>query len=343
MQEDGAIDKLDWLRSQRTGFGSIVPEDDFYHGTAGDGRHDVCETWWFEAIVPEQQLVAGFYVALRPNIGVASGGCWIWNGMHRTQSSPAHLDFRIYLPLPSFDGNHIILPEVGLDIEILEPLSRARVTYKSPDGQVDADIEFVGLFSPVLRANGKHFEQALHGKGTLRIGDVVHRVDSYSFRDRSWGEPRPERPLPHPPIGWLCGVLDDGNVAFNLSGTDDPSSAEWSGTYQLTKEQAFYDGWVWERGELRKVVSMTKRTLREPADRMRPLKVEVEFQDETGREYRLRGEPTTGFRMHFWPNQLGWFGYTDWELDGARGYGECQDYLWHDYIRRFATDAEMSV
>ena len=262
MQQDGVLEKLDWLRSSRVGFGSSISADDLYHGVGDRIEHDLCETWWFEAIVPEKQLVASFYISARPNLGICSSGSWMWSGMHRTQSSADHLDYQIYLPLPTFEGNRISVPQAGLEIEVIDPLRKNHVVYKSPDGTAEADILFEGLFDPVMRSNGKHFEQAMRGRGTIRIGNETYQVDSFSFRDRSWGEPRPERGLVHPPIGWLCGVLDDGRVAFNLSGSDDPGKgAEWAGAYPLSASDVFYDGWISYDGKVRKVVSMSKSCL----------------------------------------------------------------------------------
>jgi hypothetical protein len=333
----GDQQNLGWLNGTQRTLGTAVSQDDFYHGPQGNAEYDVCETWWYEAIVPEKELVASFYLSVRPNLSICSAGSWIWSGKHRTQSSADHLDYRIYLPMPEFSDNRILVPNAGLDIEIVEPLKRSKLRYQAPNGNASAEIEFEGIFDPVMRGNGKHFEQAMRGRGQIRVGGDRYIVDSFSFRDRSWGERRPEQGLAQPPIGWFCGVLDNGRVAFNLSGCDDPDKgAEWAGHYSMTSEQAFYAGWLCCDGEMRKIVSMSKTTKREEKDLMRPLQVEAHFTDDRGEKHVLRGTPATGFRMHFWPNNLGWFGYTEWELDGLKGYGECQDYLWHDYSKRFA-------
>ncbi|HKQ80721.1 MAG TPA: hypothetical protein VJS42_00875 [Steroidobacteraceae bacterium] len=328
--------KVEWLQSKHEGFGTSSPADELLHGPGGSTRHDVCETWWFEALVPERGLVASFYVAMRPNLNVCSAGAWIWRGHQRFQVMAEHLNYQIYVPMPKVSPQGLHIPQVGLRIDFVDPLQRNLVRYESPDGSVAADLTIDALFPIVMRSNGKHFEGATRVKGTLRLGKEVISVDSHGFRDRSWGESRPEIAVVHPPIGWLCGVVGDGRCAFNLSGLDDPRDAEWSGVYPVSSEQTFYDGWIILDGELRKVVKMRKRTQRNPADLMAPVHVDVEFEDDRGQTHRLTGSPSTSIRVHVWPNNLGWFGLTEWTLDGMKGWGECQDYSWADYHKRFS-------
>ncbi|HKT72150.1 MAG TPA: hypothetical protein VJQ47_04620 [Steroidobacteraceae bacterium] len=328
--------EVEWLRGAYAGFGASTAEDEFFHGATDKSRFDVCETWWFDALVPERQLVMSFYVSMRPNLNLCGAGTWMWRGRQRQQVMAEHLNYQIYLPMPAVSRQSLDIPQVGLRIGFDDPLVQNSVRYVSADGRIEADLKIRALFPIVMRANRKHFEGATHVTGTVRLGDERIKVDSYGFRDRSWGESRPEIAIAHPPIGWLCGVIGKGQGAFNLSGLDDPATAEWSGVYAVPPDRTFYDGWINLEGDLRKVVKMRKRTQRDPSDFMSPLRVEVDFEDDRGQMHRLEGEPCSGVRIHVWPNNLGWFGLTEWTLDGIKGWGECQDYSWPDYQKRFS-------
>lgn len=343
--ENGPADSaitLDWLASTRPGFGRVSPEAEFrYTGETSDD-YSVTETWWFEMCEPTTGLTANFYIAMKPNLGICSAGSWMWRGHKREQLLGDHVNFQVMIPEPRFEGTVIRVPQVGLEIEFIAPLEQTHIRYNPPGLDVSADLMVTALFAPAMRSNERHFEQATWTKGTITLHGERIAIDGPSFRDRSFGEPRREDQMAHPPIGWLYGVIGGGTSAFNLSGTDDPASAEWANVYPEAGGRSFYDGWVIVDGEMRKVVSMAKRTRRDPDNLMRPVSVAVDFTDDKGQAHRLIGAPRTSFNMHFWPNLNSWFGLTEWELDGVKGIGGCQDYIWPDYARRFwlpATDA----
>lgn len=331
-------ESLDWLLSARPGFGRITPEAEFRYTGTTSRDHTVAETWWFEVSDAVSGLSASFYVCYRPHLGICSAGTWMWRGDRREQMQADHLNFQVMLPAPRFDGSRIIAAGVGLEIDILKPFELIRIRYRPPGLDASAELEVEGLFAPVMRANERHFEQATWTRGTIVIGGERFEIDGPSFRDRSFGEARREDHVVHPPIGWLYGVVGGGSGAFNLSGCDHPDGdVVWRGAYELTPAQAFYDGWIIQGKELKRVVSMRKRTRRNTADRLRPLAIDVEFEDEAGATHRLRGSVRSSFNLHFWPHINSWFGLTDWELDGVKGIGGAQDYAWTDYCRRFWT------
>jgi len=329
-------DDLDWLASKHDGFGQITQSAEFRNLGETSDHYSVNETWWFEASVPERGLSASFYISMRPNLGICSAGSWMWSGHKNPQILADHLNFQLYLPEPRFSGSTISVPEVGLEFEIVKPFELIYIRYNPPGMDVSAELTVRGHFHPVMRSNEKHFEQATWTKGWIEIDGDRIQVDGPSFRDRSWGEPRGEQHLAHPPIGWLYGVVGNGEAAFNLSGGDDPSGdVVWSGAYPQTREDLFFDGWVMRKNKLKKIVSMSKHTERDPLNRLAPKKILVDFMDDDGDQHRLEGIVRTSFNMHFWPNLNSWFGLTDWRLDDLSGYGGCQDYAWPDYCKRF--------
>lgn len=337
---EAGTDSLDWLASPRAGFGRLDPNAEQRFTGTPDPHHSVNETWWFEASVPERGLTVNFYISMRPNLKMCSAGSWMWTGHKATQSLADHLNFQLYLPEPRFtsnnDGpNRIEVPEVGLTFTFVEPFKQILIRYKPPGFNVEAELTVRALFAPVVRANEKHFEQATWTSGHVTIDGERYAIDGPSFRDRSWGEPRREEPLAHPPIGWLYGVLDGGRAAFNLSGCDDPAhDAVWAQAYPQIDKPLLFDGWLMRDGELKKIVSMSKRTEREP-QHLEPRRIDIDFVDVDGGEHRLTGEVASSFNLHFWPNLNTWVGLTHWTLDGLTGHGGCQDYAWPDYAKKF--------
>nr|WP_087573239.1 hypothetical protein [Sphingomonas sp. CDS-1] len=329
-------EKLDWLAAPREGFGRIRPEYEYRFKGEAQADYSVTETWWFTVSDAASGLTANFYIAMKPNLGICSAGSWMFRGHRHEQMLADHLNFQVVLPEPLFDGDRIAVPQVGLEYRIVKPFEEIHVRYDPPGFDVSADLVVTHLFDPVIRANERHFEQATWTKGTIRIGDESFAVDGPSFRDRSWGEARREDALVHPPIAWLYGVTGNGTGAFNLSGIDDPAQAVWAGGYDMAGRRSLFDGWIMTEGELRRVVSMSKRTVRDPRHQ-RPLFVEVDFEDEKGIAHRLRGAQPTSYNIHFWPNHNSFHALTEWELDGVPGIGGCQDYIWPEFAKRYWT------
>ena len=58
--------------------GLVGPADDDFH-PAPDGEWWWHETCWFWFFVPERKLGGWLYNYVRPTIGVAGGGCWVWD------------------------------------------------------------------------------------------------------------------------------------------------------------------------------------------------------------------------------------------------------------------------
>lgn len=332
-----AAKSLEWLTSPRGGFGRITPEAEFRFGGKASDDFSVTETWWFTISDPASGLTANFYIAAKPNLGICSAGSWMFRGHRPEQMLADHLNFQVQLPYPAFVGDTIAVPQVGLQFTIVKPLQEIHISYHPPGCDVSADLVVTALFPPAMRANERHFEQATWTKGEVRIGRETFAIDTPSFRDRSFGEARREDALVHPPIGWLYGVIGGGATAFNLAGIDDPARDPiWAGGYDREGKPDLFDGWIVCDGELRKVVSISKRTVREPRQQ-RPLFVEADFRDDHGDPHVLKGTPSSSYNMHFWPNQNCWHGLVEWELDGVTGIGGCQDYIWPDFAKRYWT------
>lgn len=329
-------DKLQFLKSSGAGFGHVTADADRLQNDKGNGHPSVTETYWFEVLVPGSNLVAHFYIYMRPNLAVCSAGAWMSRGHTEHPLLMDHFNYQATLPMPQFDGDVIQVPEIGLSIRIIEPLQRFEIVYTPPKSTVHAHLLVEAVMPPAVRNTNKHLNQFMRYTGIIRLesGEIV--VDDVAMRDRSWGEERNEMSNLAPVTSWASGYFASSGTAFNLIGFDDPAlGAEWHGTYPVTSDQTLMDGWFLKDGQLSRIVRMSKRTQRDPQRRMSPQRVEVTFEDAAGSQHQLRGTTRASCWMQNWPNIYVWLPLMEWELDGVRGWGDCQEYCWADYAKRY--------
>ncbi|MEJ2410934.1 MAG: hypothetical protein P8Y48_16945 [Novosphingobium sp.] len=327
---------LDYLKSSVVGFGEIDETADAFHGKPEDPHYSVTETIWFEVLIPNSNMVAHFYIYMRPNLGICAAGAWMFRGFAATPFQMDHFNYQAALPFPQFEGDVVTVPQIGLRVKVIEPLKKVEFSYNPPNHDVSAEITATAAMPPVMRANEKHFNQFMRYQGEIKLNGETIAVDSLSMRDRSWHEQRVEDTMLAPITGWISGITLDASAAFNLVGHDDPSKGvEWEGVYPITPEKALYDGWYYKDGELMKVVSMSKQSQRDPANHMAPSEVHAEFTDAGGGKHELHGKTVAASWMSNWPNIHVWLPLMEWELDGQKAQGDCQEYCWPDYARRY--------
>jgi hypothetical protein len=329
-------DDLDYIKSSTVGFGQVDASADAFHGKPENDHYSVTETIWFEVLVPNSNLIAHFYIYMRPNLGICASGGWIWKGHAATPFQMDHFNYQAALPMPLFEGPTVKVPQVGLEVTVIEPLKKVKFSYRPPNYDTWAEITATAVMQPAVRANNKHFNQFMHYQGEIVLNGEHIPVDCVSIRDRSWHEPRLEDAMAAPKTSWMSGMTLDRGTAFNLVGHDDPSKGvEWEGVYPITPEKALYDGWFYKDGDLLKVVSMSKTSERDPKNFMAPRLIVAEFTDEAGGRHEIRGRPTASGWMSNWPNIHVWLPLMDWEIDGQKGHGDAQEYCWADYARRY--------
>lgn len=319
--------------SGTSGFGSVVPADDLLHVEQRSEHRSVAETYWFSFFVPGTGLHGGIYLWAHPNLGTCSAGVWAFRGRKTHRLEAEHFNYQHHLPAPREQETTIHVEAVGLSIEIVEPMARHRVRYADPASDACLDLTLEAVTPPVVRSNNLHFEQVMRVTGTLTLDGDRHTVDCLSFRDRSWGEPRPETSFPHPPFGFAVGAAQDGRFAFVFNGTDDPQTADWAGAYDFPAERQFKDGWVWRDGVLRRLVSMSRRSQRDPVTLI-PTGLDVRLVDDQGTELALRGTPTGALPFSIWSTMQANWCPMQWTLaDGTVVPGELQDGFWGSYVR----------
>ena len=331
---EGAVDGFSFLRGQPR-FGTTTAVADFLHPAGEDPDPSVSETYWFELLMPEHNLVGHVYLWTRPNLGICHSGVWIARGFIDHPLLMDHFDYRMALPMPTVEGSAVRVPSVGLSINVIEPLRVLDVDYVSSDNSTRLEFRATAVTPVVMRADEKHFEQFMKMEGELHLNGHLYKIDHFGSRDRSWQKARPEVPVSMPLMAWNSAVFDGGRLAFNLVGSDDPTDAEWARAYSVAPEESLLDGWYLRDGELLKVISMTKRTERDPQNRMRAIQIRAEFVDSAGDQHIAVGRPVAGSWLLAWPNLYTWLGLTEWQLDGVTGYGDTQEYCGPDFCRRF--------
>lgn len=319
----------DWNSNLGGGFGTHTPSDEFFHGT-GEPGDTLTETWYWNFHVPEAAINCFAYCWVHPNLKVVTAGLMIFSGHKKQHLECELLEFRDYMSLAVIgDGSDIQLPN-GFRAQVLAPTEHVRLTFDDPVRATSFDVELKATGKPVMRANGKHFEQVMHATGTLVLRGERHTVNCYPVRDRSWGEQRPEAHAPVPPYTWVTGAFGT-DFAFCVGSHDDPArNPDWIGKFDAPGG-IFKDGWVVVHGEQRRIVRASKITHRE-FPLCRPLSHEYEFEDSAGEVYRLNGKVTAQSNWSGWSNMNCHVGLVEWDWNGRTGWGETQEVQWNDYV-----------
>lgn len=326
--------EIGWLATQQSGFGTVTAADDFLHPDVQLPDFTLTETYWFNFYVPERGLSGAIYCWMHKNLGSCTSGVWIYRGFKAHHLQCEHFNVQSHLPYPQQQGNTITVPHIGLQIEIVEPLKRHAIRYRDPHSDTRLDLDVSALMPPAVRGNGFHFEQAIQVKGSLTLAGEHIVVDSFSVRDRSWGQARAEDPARHPPLDWAVGVLDGGRTAFNILACDDPEAhSGWTQRYGITRDRTLRDGWLYQDGRLRHIVSATQLVEREAGGMRRPLGYRCDFEVEGGSRHSLVGRLVGQCPFGLWPNLYSTFSMVEWDLDGRKGWGDLQDSYWIEFLR----------
>lgn len=327
-----AGDKTRWIENRHTGFGQVRPEDDLLHLAENPPGAAATETYYFGFSVPEQAINGYIYIWFHPNLRVVSAGSLVYQGFRRTTLAADYADIRAYLAMDEHvdaDSGRMAFPS-GLTLEPLELMQRWKVRLEDKGSGNSFDLEFAAAQPAVVRADQKHFDQAMHVTGELTLRGRRHRVDCRQIRDRSWQNLRAEDPLPVPPYDWLTLTRGDA-FAMNLSMFDDLAVlGNPDGRLQVPADP-LQDGWVFVDGALRRIVAARKRTERDPAT-LAPTAHRIHATDETGAEYELHGQAVAGCNWSGWPNMLWHQALLRWTCNGEPAWGESQEVQWHELI-----------
>ena len=280
-----------WTRGGGTGFGAYDDHDEELHPEHRDPHDSLTETWAYMFWMPKQRIGGMVYLWVHPNLQVLTGGLTVYQG-HKSHHLKAELfDIRLFNaagPCIEARGRDIRVPN-GMRVEIRKPFKTILVKYEDAARGNAVELTTTAAQPPMMRESCKHFDQIMDVKGTMSLRGKRYKVDCWGSRDRSWGEPRPENPYPIPPYTWMTGRFPSG-LMWNANGHDDPHRRpEWLKTFKVAERDVFKDGWVYRDGQASRITKFSKITKRDQRTR-RPLRHDIEFTDDKGREYRIRGE-----------------------------------------------------
>jgi hypothetical protein len=330
--EDASPGAHAFYMGRNLGAGEYEVAHDLLHRGYGDpSAVSLTETQSFPFNIPEQRIHGEAYLWWHPNLGVVTGGIWAFRGIKKHHLASEIFDWRTFMSdsLLSRDLFHYRMDN-GLEVTMIEPGERFRVHYDDSVRDNKIDIEFTAVMPPFLFADNRHLEQAMRTRGEIVLRGEQHVVDGYTVRDRSWGAQRSEERELLPPMTWMTGVFGD-DFAFCCSAFDEPSADHLSaGDLQPPGGKAFVGGFVRASGQTRPLVSGVKRVVR-AADTYYPHAIELEFRDDGGRSFAMRGTIIAACGFSAWYNMTVPMCLVQWECDGRTGNGDAQEMQWGDY------------
>jgi hypothetical protein len=331
------VSEQPFFLSKNTGFVDCSSVDDYLHPKANAKRvgDTLTETQYLGISIPEERIHGLFNCWHHPNLGVVTGGAWIWQGI-----KPHHLACELF-DIRSFMGDEPIrndLHSYTLDnsygVKVIEPLKKLHARYSDPSRKNSFDLEYTALAPPVMFANGLHFDQGMKVAGELVLQGKCYDVNGYNVRDRSWGALRPEDHVNMPPMSWMTGSFGD-DLFFNITGFDHPDlEPDYKEFMEFSAENTLNAGWIHRDGKVFEIVECRKHTVRN-RQTMFPELVTMDMTDVTGRVYKLKGEIIAASNWSAWLNVDVTIALAQWDCDGRTGYGDVQDAHWHDWIRGF--------
>lgn len=287
---------------------ALTPDDDGFHAPLDDNWwfHETCWFWFF---VAERSLGGWLYNYIRPNAGLAGGGCWIWDA-----SAFLHWEVPYYanysnLPLPvDRDLRDFTFPS-GVHVRAVEALRRYELRYADRDA-LDLALEYVAIDEPWLARgdDGRpphHFDQLGRVTGSITLHGETIAVDCLAIRDRTWTT-RHERWRHGGGYGYTNAAAPTGE-AFLAVGDDDVR-----GYLTLDGHRAALTG--------------GKRVVERDPEHGYVTRVTVTGTDEAGRTLHADGTPVSRMAMPI-PGVHGvvWTSLVRWTLNGASAWGEDQE------------------
>ena len=333
-----------WMTNHGSGgFGAVRAQDDFLHLVGNPPGASVTETYYFGFHVAPEAIHGYVYIWVHPNLGVVTAGAMISRGFQHSVLAADYCDIRAYLAL---DEHHdpasgVLKFPSGLTLTPIEAMECWHLQLDAPAMQTSFDLEARAAQPPIIRSDVKHLDQNMHIKGGLVLRGRRHAVDCHQVRDRSWGNPRLEDPMPVPPYDWLC-LTRGAEFSMNLSLFDDLRVLGDAGGVLRVPPKLLQDGWVClgagRTAEQRRIVEVEKRTHRNPD--LMPLRHDVTAVDDHGDRYVLCGESVGGCNWNGWPNMIWRQNLMRWTCNGEPCWGESQEVQWHETVRLLSRPRE---
>jgi hypothetical protein len=294
------------------------PDDEFHPPTSDDPFWT--ETCWFTFAVPSRRLSGQLYPFFRPNQGVCAAAAYVWDDSGEHLWNARYAKNFWHLPIPDRPLTDIVLPN-GAGYRCLEGLHRYELSYDDPDGD---DLSIRLTYTSVAPPNylgQSHLDQPGRYTGTIVLDGEEIAVDSFGFRDRSWG------------------VRSQFGPGYGPGGYSYATASEQHGFHTITMDfgggfQSIH-GYHMRDGEWSKVKSATRTVTERRPESGFPAAIEIDGTDELGRSFRATGRALNALGLHLNPNLFTVNCLTEWELDGVPCFGEDHDNWSAGGARRF--------
>jgi hypothetical protein len=304
------------------------PDDEFHPPTSPDPAWT--ETCWFTFSVPERRLSGQLYPFFLPNLGVAAGGAYFWDEHGDQLWNCRYAKNFWHLPLDDQPLSDLSLPN-GIRYRCVEPLTTYELGYDDPDGgnEVHVDLTFTAVTPPHYLGESHHLDQPGRYQGTITLHGERLDVDSYGFRDRSWGV----RPQFGP--GLTSSPAPHGGYSY---ATASPTDGFHSITMDFGSGCLNIHGYLLRGGEWSKLAEGRREVIeRDPATGF-PRRVRVDGVDELGRALHAAGRCHNRLGLFLNPNLFTVNCLTEWTFDGVTAFGEDHDNWSAPGARRFFRD-----
>ncbi|GAA4955271.1 DUF7064 domain-containing protein [Uniformispora flossi] len=306
---------------------TMHPDDEFHPPTVDDPYWT--ETCWFTFTVPERRLSGQLYPFFRPNQKVAAGGAYFWDDTGRHPHDALYAKNFWHLPLPEQQLTDIQLPN-GISYKCLEPQKVYEVKYTDPDGgdEISVDLTFTAVLPPHYLGD-KHVDQPGRYTGTIELRGETIPVDSYGFRDRSWGV-RSQFGQ-----GLMTSPARRGGYSYATASDRD---AFHSITMDFGSGCISIHGYVLRDGVWAKLAKGRREVVERDAESGWATRVVLEGVDELGRELHAEGRTMNRLGFFLNPNLFTVNCLTEWTFDGVTAYGEDHENFSAAEIRRFSRE-----
>lgn len=300
------------------------PDDEFHPPTSDDPYWT--ETCWFTFTVPERRLSGQLYPFFRTNQGVAAGGAYFWDDTGDQMWNCLYAKNFWHLPIPDQPLSDITLPN-GIHYRCIEPQTRYEIRYDDPDGdELQVALTFTAVTAPHYLGNS-HLDQPGRYQGTIWLRGEEIPVDSYGFRDRSWG-----------PRSQFGATLMSSGAAHG--GYSYATASERDAFHTITMDFGsgcqLIHGYLLRDGEWSKLASATREVVERSRSTGFPLRVRIDGVDSLGRELHAEGRCLNQFGFPINPNLFTVNCLVEWQFDGITAFGEDHDNWSAAGIRAFS-------
>jgi hypothetical protein len=312
-----------------TSDGAVSAADDEFHPPTSDDPFWT-ETCWFTFTVPERTLSGQLYPFFRPNQGVMAAGVYFWDDTGNQMWNCRYAKNFWHLPMPEQPLSDITVPN-GIRYKVVEPLQRYEIAFDDPDADdLHVRLTFDAVAQPNLLGTS-HLDQPGRYTGTIVLDGEEITVDSFGFRDRSWG-PRSQfgdsmHGAANGGYSYATASPAEGFHAITMNYSGDPRSAD--GCIGI-------HGYVVRDGEWSKLASARREVVERDPDTGFPRRVHLDITDELGRELHAEGTCLNQIALPLNPNLFTINCLTEWRFDGLTAFGEDHDNWSAASIRRFA-------